>query len=148
MLDWDYAERRHVPCASGAFLFLRRIAIENVGLFDERFFMYYEETDWFVRAQRLGWRALYLPSLEVVHEVGGSSTSRNGLSLLFLESQNRYAEKHFGWLAALGLQICVVGIDFLLMVRGAFRSPAFASVHPFLSRARVYRRGRRHEGGK
>ncbi len=56
MLDWDYSDCRRVDAATGACLFLRRAAVADVGPFDERFFVYYEETDWMIRAKIRGWR--------------------------------------------------------------------------------------------
>ena len=57
----------------GACLFMRRAALADVGLFDERFFVYYEETDWLIRAKRRGWRTVFLPTVEAVHAGAGSS---------------------------------------------------------------------------
>ena len=97
MLDWDHREARPVDAARGACLFMRRAAFGDVGLFDERFFLYYEETDWLIRAKRRGWRTVFLPTVEVVHAGAGSSPDvRSPHDLLLLESQHRYARKHFG----------------------------------------------------
>src|SRR5207248_4173197 len=52
---WDYSNRREVDTACAACLWLRRAALEDVGPFDERFFFYWEETDWLVRAKAGGW---------------------------------------------------------------------------------------------
>ena len=51
MLDCDHGEVQEVDWAAGACLFLRRAALAEVGQFDERFFVYCEETDWLVRAE-------------------------------------------------------------------------------------------------
>jgi GT2 family glycosyltransferase len=56
MLDCDHGEVQEVDWAAGACLFLRRAALAEVGQFDERFFVYCEETDWLVRAKQHGWR--------------------------------------------------------------------------------------------
>ena len=73
MLDWDHRDARPVDAARGACIFLRRAAIVDVGLFDEHFFVYYEETDWLIRAKRHGWRTVFLPTVEAVHASAGSS---------------------------------------------------------------------------
>jgi GT2 family glycosyltransferase len=62
------------PCA-GAALY-RRAMLDEVGLFDGDFFAYYEDVDLAWRAQRLGWRCLYVPSARVTHR--HSSTGREG----------------------------------------------------------------------
>jgi CelD/BcsL family acetyltransferase involved in cellulose biosynthesis len=112
MLDWDYASRRQVDAATGACLFLRRSAFDDVGPFDERFFVYYEETDWLVRAKQRGWRTVFVPTVEAVHVSGGSSPDAGAQpSLLLLESQHRYADKHFGRAAGAGLRGTLLGLD-------------------------------------
>jgi GT2 family glycosyltransferase len=65
-------EAREVESLQGAALFVRRAAVEEVGLFDEEFFMFSEETDWLYRFRRAGWKVLFTPDAEVVH-VGGAS---------------------------------------------------------------------------
>jgi GT2 family glycosyltransferase len=119
MLGETDESRRQVDAATGACLFLRRAALEDVGLFDESFFLYWEETDWLIRAARQGWHTLYLPSLEAVH-IGRRSTdvSSETLSLLLLESQHVYARKHFGQARATALRGALVTIDLLRWMRG------------------------------
>jgi GT2 family glycosyltransferase len=97
MLGWDMTTARDVEDACGGFLALRRSAIEDVGPFDERFFLYYEETDWLLRAREAGWRVAFTPELQVVHASGGSTEeSGDTLSLHLLRSQYQYLRKHFG----------------------------------------------------
>lgn len=143
MLDWDYTERRYVDCASGAFLFLRRAAVEDVGPLDEGFFVYYEEADWLVRAKARGWRTLFLPAVEAVHEAGTSSgEDPAALSLLLLESQHRYARKHFGAAAALGLRAALGCLDLGRGVRAAL-----PGMRPAASARTYWARLRLHLGG-
>ena len=52
---------------SGACLLVRRSATEEVGLFDESFFMFSEETDWCYRFHQAGWKVVFDPEAEVVH---------------------------------------------------------------------------------
>jgi len=62
-----------VGWVAGASAMLRRRMLEEVGLFDETFFLYFEETDLCLRAARAGWNTVYVHSSEVLH-VGSSST--------------------------------------------------------------------------
>jgi len=120
MLDWDHRDDRRVDAARGACIFLRRAAIEDVGFFDEHFFVYYEETDWLIRAKRRGWGTVFLPTVEAVHASGGSSPDTHSPhSLLLLESQHRYARKHFGAMTAGLLRATQVGIDTVRLARHA-----------------------------
>jgi N-acetylglucosaminyl-diphospho-decaprenol L-rhamnosyltransferase len=69
---FDHTTVREVDWLSGAALLVRRAAADEVGLFDESFFMFSEEVDWLTRFRRGGWNVLFYPGAEVVH-VGGAS---------------------------------------------------------------------------
>ena len=66
-------EPQEVDWMAGASLMVRTRMLDQVGLFDERFFLYFEETDLCLRARRAGWRAVYLPQSRVMH-IGSVST--------------------------------------------------------------------------
>jgi GT2 family glycosyltransferase len=61
---------------SAACLMLRREVIDQVGLLDENFFMYFEDMDYCLRVRAAGWKLYYVPSGEIVHLVGQSSGGR------------------------------------------------------------------------
>jgi N-acetylglucosaminyl-diphospho-decaprenol L-rhamnosyltransferase len=60
----------------GAAMLVRREAADAVGLFDEDFFMFNEESDWCFRFRQAGWEVLFYPGAEVFH-VGGATTKQN-----------------------------------------------------------------------
>ncbi|MDQ3441305.1 MAG: glycosyltransferase family 2 protein [Planctomycetota bacterium] len=62
-----------VDWVSGASMFVRREVFKDVGLLDESYFMYFEETDFCLRARRNGWTCWYVPSASIVHLVGQAS---------------------------------------------------------------------------
>jgi GT2 family glycosyltransferase len=134
MLDWDYADERDVDAATGACLFIRRSAFDVVGAFDERFFVYGEEIDWLIRAQKLGYRTRYLPAVKVTH-IGGASTPTSLLVLdrLLIESHYRYVGKHFGRTSELALRAALLSLDAMRVLR-----QPLASRREFVSRARVH----------
>lgn len=68
-----------VDWCAGASVMFRQSALDRVGLFDERFFLYFEETDLCHRMADAGWHGIYLPESRVVH-VGGASTGVTGLA--------------------------------------------------------------------
>ena len=80
----------------GSILLLRAEALDQVGPFDERFFLYAEETDWAYRAHRLGWRHGVVPEVQAVHLGGGTSTDPRLQQARFHASQERYLRKHYG----------------------------------------------------
>jgi hypothetical protein len=71
-----YDEPREAEFLMGACLLVRREAADTVGLFDEDFFMFSEETDWCYRFRQAGWKVVFTPDAEFVH-VGGASTRQN-----------------------------------------------------------------------
>ena len=67
---------REVDWVPGTFTLLRRKMLDQIGFFDERFFMYYEETDLCLRARKAGWQVYFIPEAEVEHIGGASSQTR------------------------------------------------------------------------
>ncbi len=89
----------------GSILMLRSEALTQVGGFDERFFLYAEETDWAFRAHLLGWRHRIAEGVRGVHVGAGTSPDSRLREAHFHASQERYFRKHFGsagWQAARG----------------------------------------------
>ncbi|OGW47990.1 MAG: hypothetical protein A2078_08995, partial [Nitrospirae bacterium GWC2_57_9] len=81
---------------SGACLMARRSMIEEIGLLDERYFLYMEETDWCCRMKASGWQRYYVPGAEVIHRFGGSPGNSADIMLLrHLESRFIYYRRHF-----------------------------------------------------
>ncbi len=64
-----------VDVVSGACLLARRALLDGIGLLDEQFFAYHEETDFCFRAKRAGWRVFYTPAAQIMH-YGGRGGSR------------------------------------------------------------------------
>jgi N-acetylglucosaminyl-diphospho-decaprenol L-rhamnosyltransferase len=74
-LDAAWDRPRDVDWVSGALLFLRRSALDSVGGWDERYFMYLEDVDLCWRLRRIGWRVAYEPSGRATHVQGASTAS-------------------------------------------------------------------------
>ena len=72
----DPARGRDVDWVSGAAVWLRRAALDDVGGWDERYFMYVEDVDLCWRLRRAGWRVAYEPAGAVEHLLGISTASR------------------------------------------------------------------------
>ena len=73
---WDRGEAADVDWASGALLLVRRATFEELGGFDERFFMFMEDVDLCWRARQSGWRVAVEPAAGAVHVVGASRAAR------------------------------------------------------------------------
>ncbi len=94
-----------VDWITGAAMFARRKAIDDVGLMDEGFFMYSEELDWCRRFRENGWRIVYLPEAQIVHHIGKSSEQVVAARHIhFQTSKVRYFRKYHGNLAAEALR--------------------------------------------
>jgi GT2 family glycosyltransferase len=96
MVEWDHGEAREVEWVSGAAICIRRESWEEVGGFDEGFFMYAEDMDWCLRAQQAGWRICYVPEAVIAHCIGRSSDQRP-LAMVgqFHRSMARFYGKHY-----------------------------------------------------
>lgn len=66
--DGRFAQPRDVDWISGCCIMIRRQVFEQIGLIDERFFYYWEETELCVRARRAGWRIVHVPQAKIWHK--------------------------------------------------------------------------------
>jgi N-acetylglucosaminyl-diphospho-decaprenol L-rhamnosyltransferase len=102
-LDVDPTRSRAVDWVSGAAIWLRREALDDVGGWDERYFMYMEDVDLCLRLRRAGWRVGYEPTGEVVH-AQGASTSQRPYRMIAEHHRSvwRFASRRYhGWRRAL-----------------------------------------------
>jgi N-acetylglucosaminyl-diphospho-decaprenol L-rhamnosyltransferase len=111
---------RGVDWATAAALLVRREAIEQIGLFDEGFFMYSEETDLCLRLRRAGWEIEYFPAVTVVHHVAWSveGVPERRINEMW-RGRHRYWWKHH---SALGARVAAVLTGAQYAVRGLLRS--------------------------
>jgi hypothetical protein len=97
MMDWDHDSVREVDWMLGACLMVRRDAIREVGLMDERFFMYFEDVDWCYRMKQHGWQVVYVPAARMRHVHRRDSAKGGGLLnrrlMAHLNSMFRFFDK-------------------------------------------------------
>ncbi|TAN58110.1 glycosyltransferase family 2 protein [Patescibacteria group bacterium] len=96
--NFDYEKRQEVDQVMGAFFAIRRKVIKQIGMMDERFFLWFEEVDFCKRAKDAGWKIIYTPKTEVIH-LGGKSfgqISSAKRQMIFNESLRYYMRKHKG----------------------------------------------------
>lgn len=99
MTWWDRGDVREVNVVTGCFMLVRRKAIDQVGMMDEQFFMYGEETDWCYRFKKAGWKVMFAPVGEIIHLGGQSSHKVHAEMLVQLRlSILKFISKHHGWL--------------------------------------------------
>ncbi len=104
MSNWSHGESRKVDVLQGAWLLIRRPLFVQLGGFDERFFMYYEDVDLAYRARRAGWAAYYFAEARAFHRGGGVTEKiKAGRLAYWMHSRVQYVAKHFGAPAAAGI---------------------------------------------
>ena len=92
---------RPVDWVMGSAMILRRDALEQVGLFDEDFFMYFEETDLCLRLRRGGWDVRYFPEVTMRHEKGESTADVSDRRINeWWRGHHLYWRKHHSYLGA------------------------------------------------
>lgn len=102
---------QEVDWVTGACMLVRREIWEQVGAFDERFFMYSEELDWCRRIVAAGWHVVYLPTATVIHYEGASSGQVVAArSIRFNASKIHYFRKHHGRLQATILRVSILSM--------------------------------------
>jgi hypothetical protein len=90
------SKRTHFPgpvqvdAVLGACLFVRREVVEQVGLIDEDYFFFLEETDWCHRIRRAGWRVVHLPEAHVIHLYGEATKKKLPLRTRIEYYRSRY----------------------------------------------------------
>ncbi len=121
-MAWDHASVRQCDWVTGCYYLVRKEVLDQVGLFDPRYFLYYEDVDHCLAAKRAGWEVVFYPGTTVMH-FGGESAKSEGeiteggrqIEALQIESELLYFRKNHG----------VVGVwaNVLLMTLGDVINP-------------------------
>lgn len=107
-LAQQLATPTYTDCITGCSLFLKRSAVDHVGFFDERFFMYAEDADYCLRLRNAGYKLLMFPSSTVWHDLDTSIKNKENMKFkikkyyTYLQSMSRFIKKHYSsrvWLA-------------------------------------------------
>lgn len=115
--DWrmghfDHCQPRSVDQPMGACLLIRKSALEEIGVLDEQFKMFFSDVDLCRRLKDAGWEIIFLPTAQVVHDVGSSVQRARGRMLVASHRDcYRYFKKYrvgpvdylFSWMLGLGL---------------------------------------------
>ena len=107
-----------LPSASAALY--RRVMLDQIGLFDEHFFLYCEDTDLGLRARRANWRCLYVPRAVVEHRYSHSAGRVSALKAYYVERNRIFvAMKNFPFRMLIALPLCGA-LRYLAHARAAF----------------------------
>ena len=111
MLWWRRDSQREVDVITGSFMLARCKAIDEVGLMDEDYFLYYEETDWCYRFKKAGWKILFWPGAKIIHWHGGSNSSKQDALKMFVQFQKSlliFFRKNYGWLHFIAARLLLI----------------------------------------
>lgn len=123
VVRWMTDQPTQVDWIPGASMIIRRQVFESIGLMDEDYFLYFEETDFCLQAKRAGWACWYIPQSRVMHIAGQSTgvTVRTDkpkrLPQYWFDSRRRYFVKNYGRLYAAATDLVWVLAFLLWQVR-------------------------------
>lgn len=95
MKETGYNSIRNVPCLSGCFMFLSMDVIKTVGVFDERFFMYFEDFDLIRRIHKVA-KTVFYPRVTIIHNHANEHRTSRRLLVIGIKSAVKYFNK-WGW---------------------------------------------------
>lgn len=116
-MTWcDFNEPMEVETVCGCYSLVRKEAIEQVGLMDERYFVYGDDPDWCYRFKKAGWKIMFSPDGRIIH-YGGQTTSRKARAFrLQLEGSKLIFMKLHASKAAFPFACFLVGLFFFLRI--------------------------------
>ncbi len=126
MTDWDHNTSAYVNQVSGAFMLIRKEVFNQIGYFDEQFFVYYEELDFSKRFIDYGGNIFFNANIKAIHEENGTTNNIKAFRLfLNLRSRLQYAKKHFsiyGYLITFFITWFIESFSrmFLSLIKGNF----------------------------
>ena len=143
-MTWDHSSVRECDWLPGCYYLIRREVIDQVGLFDPRYFLYYEEVDHCKRVTKAGWKVVYYPHTTVVH-IGGESAKSVGelnatsrqISNLQIESELLYFRKHHGLIGLTSHMLLVSLGDLILALKSLLKGRGTAAIATCWQHARI-----------
>lgn len=129
-MTWDHDQVRDCDWVPGCYYLIRKEVIDQVGLFDTRYFLYSEEVDHCFSAKNAGWNVTYFPYASVVHIGGESAKTDNKISsvsrqvsALQIESELLYFRKNLGLGSTLIHVVLTVIAESILFLKRLIKQP-------------------------
>lgn len=89
-VDTNDTEIKDITFVSGCAMMISRSVVEKIGILDDSYFMYYEDTDYCARALKAGFRLLYQPKSKIYHKISSSSGGNLSPFVLYWSTRNRH----------------------------------------------------------
>jgi N-acetylglucosaminyl-diphospho-decaprenol L-rhamnosyltransferase len=139
-MSWDHATVRDCDWVPGCYYLVRKEAIDQVGLMDPRYFLYYEEIDHCFAAKKAGWKVTYFPYSSVVH-IGGESAKSQGeitrrgrqIESLKIESELLYFRKNHGLKAVVANALLSTLADIIQLLKDIVKFRRIRWLHMHLA---------------
>lgn len=132
--DWDKKTTKSVDVVPGTAFLIRKALFDQMGGFDEKFFLYFDETDLCRRVRQAGWEIYINPSAQIMHVWGASTPKSSKTKSIFTASRFYYFKKHFGlaWAVIIHL-VCSFSMLWLALILGTIlRFYKLSSQMPFI----------------
>ena len=110
MTWFDYRHTAEVDQPMGTFLLIRGAVLQQIGLLDEAFPIFFNEVDWCLRCKRSGWKIYFTPDAEIVH-YGGASTAQVGAAMAWESRRGllNFYRKHYRAIWFWPLRLLIAG---------------------------------------
>lgn len=106
----QYERRAEVDFITGCSLLIRAFTIRDIGLLDERYFLYWEDTDWNAKARERGWKIFYSPQSVIQHKVSSSfDIKTDQQAYYYLRNKLLFYEQHFPAMFPVALLFALFG---------------------------------------
>ncbi|MAB80660.1 MAG: hypothetical protein CMJ89_15015 [Planctomycetes bacterium] len=135
--DWDHETSEDIDQPPAAVLLIRRAVLKQVGLFDERLWLFYNDVDLSLRIKRAGWKTRYLADVCFIHHHGSSTAKFDDFLSQWQKDRLLYYRKHYGVAGSQWVKACVglALLDFLqLQLRNRMRGRPAEPVWPLARR--------------
>jgi len=138
-MDWPHNAPRKCDWVPGCYYLIRRELVDQIGLFDPRYFLYYEEVDHCFAAKKMGWEVHFYPDTTVVH-LGGESAKSEGeltssgkqLSGLQIESELLYFRKNYGFFIAFGHVLLLTLADMIGFLKKSIKLKGWGILQSYI----------------
>jgi len=134
-MAWNHASVRQCDWVPGCYFLVRKAVIDQVGLFDPRYFLYYEEIDHCLAARRAGWEVTFFADTTVVH-IGGESAKTTGeitaggrqIEAMQIESEMLYFRKNHGIAGVWAQLLLSTAADAIILLKRLLQRKSAASL--------------------
>jgi GT2 family glycosyltransferase len=127
---------REVGYICGADMFIRKSILNEIGIFDSEFFLYFEETELSFRVKKSGFRSVILPFIKIIHLTNASQKVKNSFNYVnffhYCRGRNLYFTKCHGFFYSIAVRMCYAVTEINLSVLGKRRGSIFKKLNLIL----------------